>query len=101
MIKTHTVWLNKDQIQELLSGKRELVYAKKARGRGRNAKVADDDECDYIVKMRQSEEDIAKQNKKLQGQVYNYRHESKKLKDYLIAKGINPTDVINQPKEEQ
>ena len=102
MIKTHTVWITKEQADDLATGKRTHVYAKKAKGRGRNADAfnREDSECEFIVKCKMEPEDLEKVNKKLQGQVYGYRAESKKLKEYLEAKGINPQDIINKKKEE-
>ena len=102
MVKTHTVWVTKEQCEDLASGKRTHVYAKKAKGRGPSADAFNDEskECEFIVKCKMEPEDLEKVNKRLQGQVYNYRSESKRLKEYLESKGINPNDIINKPKGE-
>ena len=49
----------------------------------------------YSIKVGTTAENMKHELKILQGQVYNYRAESKKLREFVAAKGYNPSDIHN------
>ena len=80
MLNSVRIDLNRTQVEKLLGGK--CVWKN----------VGD---TTYSIKIGTTPENMKQEVRILQGQVYNYRAETKKLREFVASVGYNPSDVTN------